>query len=82
VVGTSNLGARSAGRHSFEVDTSAYSGTGALSFRITALRAGQPISATPLERARVDGVSMDNKALSLQLNGRAAVPYTEVRAVL
>lgn len=82
VVGTSNLGARSAGRHSFEVDTSAYTGSGALSFRITGLRAGQPIAATPLERARVDGVSMDNNALSLQLNGRAAVPYTEVRAVL
>lgn len=82
VVGTANLGARTAGRHSFDIDTSAYAGTGALSFRITALRAGQPISATPLERAQVEGVSMDNNALSLQLKGRAAVPYTEVRAVL
>ncbi len=82
VVGTSNLGARTAGRHSFEVDTSAYNGAGSLSFRITALRAGQPITATPLERARVDGVSMDNNALSLQFKGRAAVPYTDVRSVL
>ncbi|MHB8947664.1 MAG: flagellar hook assembly protein FlgD [Rhodoferax sp.] len=79
---TLNLGALDAGRHSFDWDASSYQGTGEPSFRVTATLGGQPIANTALARDTVTSVGSDNGALSLQLQGRGAVAYSSVKAIL
>jgi len=79
---TLNLGALAAGRHAFTWDASAYNGSGAPTFRITASAGGQTIGATALARASVQSVSSDSTGLLLQLAGRDAVRYDRIKAIL
>lgn len=79
---TLNLGALAAGRHSFDWDASNYQGTGEPSFRVTATLGGQPIASTALARDTVTSVGSDNGAMSLQLQGRSAVAYSNIKAIL
>lgn len=79
---TLNLGALAAGRHSFDWDASSYQGSGEPSFRVTATLGGQPIASTALARDTVTSVGSDNGAMSLQLQGRSAVAYSAVKAIL
>ena len=70
------------GRQSFQWDASAYKGTEQLQFKVTATAAKVPVTATTLERAKVESVSSENNTLMLQLAGRGPVAYSAVKAIL
>ncbi len=82
VLDTLNLGALGAGRHSFDWDASNYKGTGEPSYRVTATLGGNPVDSTALARDTVTSVGSDNGAMTVQLQGRAAVGYSSVKAIL
>ena len=82
VIDTLNLGAKSTGRHTFDWDASAYTGTGEPSYRVTATQGGNAISTTALVRDTVTSVSSENGVMTVQLQGRGAVAYSNVKAIL
>jgi len=82
VLDTLNLGALDAGRHSFDWDASSYQGTGEPSFKVTATLGGKAVTNTALARDTVLSVGSDNGAMTVQLQGRAAVAYSSVKAIL
>ncbi len=82
VLDTLNLGALGAGRHSFDWDAASYQGTGEPSFKVTATLGGKAVTNTALARDTVLSVGSDNGAMTVQLQGRAAVAYSSVKAIL
>lgn len=78
LLGTMNLGAKTAGRHSFEWDASSYKGTGNPTFKITATSGNNAITSTALARDTV--VAIGNKGI--ELKGRDPVSYDSVLAIL
>jgi flagellar basal-body rod modification protein FlgD len=82
VLDTLNLGALDAGRHAFAWDASAYTGTGDPSFRVTATLGGQAITTTSLAQDTVASVGSTNGAMTVQLQGRSAVAYDSIKAIL
>ncbi len=82
VLDTFNLGALEAGRHSFDWDASGCQGTGDPSYRVTATLAGKPVASTSLARDTVVSVGSENGAMKVQLQGRAAVAYDSIKAIL
>lgn len=82
LLGTLNLGALDAGRHSFEWDSSAYTGAGEPSFKVTASLSGKAVETTSLTRDKVTAVGSDNGAMTVQLQGRSAVAYSAIKAIL
>src|SRR5450830_137007 len=82
VLDTFDLGALDAGRHSFNWDASTYQGTGEPNFRVTATLAGQAVASTSLAQDTVVSVGSENGAMTVQLQGRTAVPYDSIKAIL
>jgi flagellar basal-body rod modification protein FlgD len=82
VLDTLKLGALDAGRHSFDWDASNYQGTGEPSFKITATLAGKAVTSTALASDKVVSVGSENGAMTVQLQGRAAVAYDSIKAIL
>ncbi|MCX7275828.1 MAG: flagellar hook assembly protein FlgD [Burkholderiales bacterium] len=82
VLGTVNLGAQEKGRQSFTWDASAYTGSGDLSFKVTATNGGTAVPTTSLQRNKVVAVSNDNNVLNLQLQNGSSVAYANVKAIL
>lgn len=82
VLDTFDLGALEAGRHTFNWDSSAYTGTGNPTFRVTATLGGQAVSSSTLARDTVVSVGSENGAMVVQLQGRAAVAYDSIKAIL
>jgi flagellar basal-body rod modification protein FlgD len=82
VLGTVNLGAQEKGRQSFTWDASAYTGSGDLSFKVTATNGGTAVTTTSLQRNKVVAVSNDNNVLNLQLQNGSSVAYADVKAIL
>jgi flagellar basal-body rod modification protein FlgD len=82
VLETLNMGALPAGRHPFNWDASGYKGTGEPSFRVSASAGGKAIASTSFAQDKVVSVGSDNGALSVQLQGRGAVAYSSVKAIL
>jgi flagellar basal-body rod modification protein FlgD len=82
IVDTLNLGALDAGRHNFDWDASSYQGTGDVSFKVTATLGGQAIENTALTQAKVMSVGSENGSMNVQLQNRAAVAYSSVKAIL
>ncbi len=82
VLDTLNLGAKDAGRHTFDWDATSDLGTGEPSYRVTATQGGNAVSNTALVRDTVTAVSSENGVMTVQLQGRGAVAYTNVKAIL
>lgn len=82
VLETISLGSQDAGRLYFDWDASTYQGTGEPSFRVTATQGGRAVDTTSLARDTVVSVSSDNGAMMVQLQGRAAVAYSNIKAIL
>jgi flagellar basal-body rod modification protein FlgD len=83
LVDTIDMGGLAAGRHSFEWDASAYAGsTQGLSFTVVPTASKVPVTATALQRSRVEAVSNENNVLTLQLAGGQLLPYSSVKAIL
>ena len=82
VLDSLNLGPQSAGRQSFSWDASQYTGVGEPTFRVTATQAGKPVGTVSLARDKVLSVGSDNGVMTVQLQGRGAVAYDKVKAIL
>jgi flagellar basal-body rod modification protein FlgD len=82
LVDTLQSSAMAAGRQSFEWDATKYTGTEQLQFKVAASASKIPVTATALQRAKVESVSSENNALMLQLAGGSSVAYSAIKAVL
>jgi flagellar basal-body rod modification protein FlgD len=82
VVGTVPLGTMDAGRHDFKWDTSAYAGTGPLTFKVNAANGTTPVSSTPLVQNKVVSVGSDAGNLNLRFADGTSAPYSGVRSIL
>lgn len=82
LLGAIELGAQTAGRHSFTWDASNYKGTANPIFKITATQGKQPIVATALAQDTVTGVGTSGDGLSLQFKNRSAVGYDAIQGIL
>jgi flagellar basal-body rod modification protein FlgD len=80
VIDTLNLGAQSAGRHSFDWDASKSGTDTNLSFRVTAMSGAAQLGSTSLMRDRVSAVSTSGDTLTLDLERSGEVPYAKVKA--
>jgi flagellar basal-body rod modification protein FlgD len=76
------LGAQGAGLHGFTWDASNYQGTGSPTFKITASLKGTAVPTTALALDSVVAVGTKDGNLSLELAGRDAVAYSDVRSIL
>ncbi len=82
ILGTLNLGPKSAGMHSFEwplgdVDPSRVAG-----MQVTATSGGQSVAVTPLSRQRVEAVGLVDGSLRLRTESGGSVGYSDVLAFL
>ena len=82
VVDSIELGPQEAGLHNFQWDASKYEGTGAPSFQVTATLNGNPVDNGVLARDTVAAVSANNGKMNLELAGRGAVAYSDVKSIL
>ena len=82
VLDSVNMGTQSAGRHSFDWNTSSYQGTGNVSYRVNATLDQKPVTSTPLVREKVISVGAVNGALSIQLQSGRSVNYSDIAAIL
>ena len=82
VVQTMNLGAESAGLHSFDWSgAGAVAGSGGLTFRVSATSGGIATPVTALMSDKVDAVSTDGSTFNLELESSGTVPYSAIKAL-
>jgi flagellar basal-body rod modification protein FlgD len=79
---TQALGAVTAGNHNFNWDASKYTGSGAPTFEITALKGTKAVTATPLVRDTIASISVDAGTLTAKLAAGAVVKYDTIKAIL
>jgi len=80
VVETMQLGAQSAGMHSFDWAAGTATNDSGLRFRVTSTLGGVNATATPLMRDTVDAVSTSGTGFSLELARAGSVGYADVKA--
>ncbi len=80
VVETLNLGAQSAGLHSFDWRAGAADNTSGLTFRVSATSGSTALSATTLTRDTVSAVRTTGDQLLLDLTKSGAVAYGDIKA--
>jgi flagellar basal-body rod modification protein FlgD len=80
VVQTLNLGAESAGVHSFDWPAGTATSASGLTFRVSATTGGVATTATALMRDRVDAISVSGTTFNLELQNSGTVPYSSVKA--
>ncbi len=80
VMQTINLGAESAGVHSFDWPSGTATSASGLTFRVSATSGGVTAPATALMRDRVDAVSTAGNSFTLELQNSGTVPYSSVKA--
>ena len=79
VIDTVNLGAQTAGMHSFDWTAGTNNTTGA-TFRLSATSGGVKLDATALMRDKVDAVNTSGDSLTLELKNSGSVAYSKVKA--
>ena len=83
VVDTIDLGAKAAGRHTFEWDASKYTGTtDALQFRVTAVNGSTKLSSTPLALSKVTAAGAEDGQLKLTLANGKTINYSQIKALV
>ncbi len=80
VVETMNLGAQSAGMHSFDWNAGTATNESGLRFRVTSMVGASKTVATPLMRDRVDAVSTTGTGFRLELALAGSVAYADIKA--
>ena len=80
VVETMQLGAQSAGMHSFDWVAGTATNDSGLRFRVTSTLGGSTTSATALMRDTVDAVTTSGTGFSLELARSGSVGYADVKA--
>jgi flagellar basal-body rod modification protein FlgD len=79
---TIDLGAQDAGLHGFQWDASSYEGPGSPTFKVESTLKGVNVPTTSLALDTVLAVSSTSSGLSLELAGRNAVSYSDVKSIL
>jgi flagellar basal-body rod modification protein FlgD len=82
VVDTINLGAVSAGQHTFQWDASKYTSGGTPTFKVTATMGTNSVTATTMSRDTVAAVSNTASGMSVQLQSGASVAYDAIQSIL
>jgi flagellar basal-body rod modification protein FlgD len=80
VVETMQLGAQSAGMHSFDWAAGSATNDSGLRFKVTSTLGGTTTTATALMRDKVDAVSTSGTGFSLELARSGSVEYSAVKA--
>ena len=80
VIDTMQLGAQSAGRHSFDWDATKAGTDTNLTFRVTATSGAATLSSTALMRDTVTAVSTSGDTLMLELMKSGSTPYSSITA--
>lgn len=80
VIDTMNLGAQTAGTHSFDWPAGNNATATGLTFRLTANSGGTKLDATPLMRDKVEAVNTSGDTLTLELQNSGSVAYSKVKA--
>ena len=79
VVDTMQLGAATAGRHSFSWDSSKFGTDTNLTFKVTATNGATTLSSTALMRDKVMAVSTAGNTLTLDLARSGSTPYADIK---
>lgn len=79
VLGTVDLGARSAGRHRFEWPAGDAASTDGLRFRVAARSGAAAVAATPLMTDRVTAVSAGGDTITLETLRSGLLPWSAVK---
>lgn len=79
---TIELGAQEAGLHGFQWDASKYTGPGSPTFTVASSLNGNNVPTTSLALDTVMAVSSTNGSLTLELAGRKAVAYADIRSII
>jgi flagellar basal-body rod modification protein FlgD len=82
VVDTINLGAKAAGRQSFEWDASRYSSGGNPTFKVTATQGSKAMATTSYGQGTVLSVGNNGTGMTVQLKGGTTVSYDDIKAIL
>lgn len=82
VIGSVDLGPRSAGMHNFEWPIGSVDPARVGGMQISATRGGQSVTAVPLARQRVESVAMLDGALRMRTSGGMTLSYQQVLAFL
>jgi flagellar basal-body rod modification protein FlgD len=79
---TIELGAQDAGLHGFQWDASKFEGPGSPTFKVESSLKGVNVPTTSLALDTVMAVSTTGGNLSLELAGRKAIAYSDIRSIL
>jgi flagellar basal-body rod modification protein FlgD len=82
VVDKIELGAQEAGLAGFQWDASSYTGTGSPQFSVTATLNGKTVASTTQAYDTVLAVGSNNGEMTVELAGRTAVPYSDIKSIL
>ena len=83
VVDTIDLGAKAAGRHTFDWDASQYTGsTDGLQFRVTAVNGSTKLDSTALNLAKVTAAGAEDGQLVLSLSNGKTINYSQIKALV
>jgi flagellar basal-body rod modification protein FlgD len=82
VLGTVNLGAKSAGLQSFDWSLGSVDPSKVAGIQVNATAAGQTVTSTPLLRQRVDSVGMVDGSLRLRTESGSTLTYDQVLAFM
>jgi flagellar basal-body rod modification protein FlgD len=83
VIETMDLGAKAAGRHTFEWDASKYTGsTEGLQFRVSAVNGSTKIDSTSLALSKVTAAGAEDGQLVLTLANGKTINYSQIKALV
>ncbi|WP_010466099.1 flagellar hook assembly protein FlgD [Acidovorax radicis] len=83
VIETMDLGAKAAGRHTFEWDASKYTGsTEGLQFRVSATNGSTKIESTSLALSKVTAAGAEDGQLVLTLANGKTINYSQIKALV
>ena len=83
LVDTVDLGAQSAGRHTFDWDASKYTGsTEGLQFRVTAVNGSTKLESTALALTKVTAAGAEDGQLVLSLSNGKTINYSQIKALV
>jgi flagellar basal-body rod modification protein FlgD len=75
-----NLGAQTAGIHSFDWTAGANASATGVTFRVSATSGSTKLDSTALMRDRVDAVNTSGESLQLELHNSGSVAYSQVKS--
>ena len=81
VVGSMNLGAQTAGQHSFEWSPGSVDTSNGLTFKVTASSGSSALTPTLLMTDKVVAINTSGDTLQLELQKAGTVPYSSVKAL-